>query len=287
MSGLSSSPARSSWGSRRGGAITGTGSRTGGAGRGVAEAESPACPAAWAGELAAFGGGAARFGHGETRPLHDHEPARRLLELRQAGRLVGAEPHLCSGPERPAGFGPRRGLLAGDPDIALRVDVGLEALPPSIGTSMIRMTAPRARRPSAPWSTAASPERTTHRSPFASHARTRRAARSMGSASSCAPATSWSWARDADANADAIKAARMRPDHARLRAWRLGWSCSRTVPPKVRPGVSLRTAFPGRTAIERRSSIGPAGQSALPTRRGPHWRQAVFPLEHTRRTGPR
>ena len=129
---------------------------------------------------------------------------------------------------------------------------------------MIRMTAPRARRPSAPWSTAASPERTTHRSPFASHARTRRAARSIGSASPCAPATSWSWARDADARRERDQSRENEARPCATRAWRLGWSCSRTVPPKVRPGVSLRTTFPGRTAIERRSSIGPAANRPCP-----------------------
>ena len=70
------------------------------------------------------------LGHGESGPLHDHEPARRLLELRQAGRLVGAEPHLASGPQRRAALAARRGLLTGDPDVALGVDVGLEALAP-------------------------------------------------------------------------------------------------------------------------------------------------------------
>ena len=56
-------------------------------------------------------------------------PRGRLLQLREAGRLVGTEPHLTSGPQRRASLGPGRGLLARDPDIALRVDVGLEALP--------------------------------------------------------------------------------------------------------------------------------------------------------------
>ena len=128
---------------------------------------------------------------------------------------------------------------------------------------MIRTTAslcvghrlPGARQPrSREWPTALRPSPT----PDAC-----RAASSIESLAACASGAAVC-ARDAVG----IASAKMRPDHKHNCVWSLGWSCSRTVPPNVRPGVSLRTAFRGRTAIERRSNTGPTSRAALPMRAG-------------------
>ncbi len=56
----------------------------------------------------------------------------------------------------------------------------------------------------------------------------------------------------------------MSPSHKQFRVRSLGWSCSRTVPPKIRPSVTPRRAFPGQTALERRSNTEPGRRPAVP-----------------------